>query len=327
MGSDWRPLPEELPLSARLLTEQLRALKDANGLSLADLAAATHYSRASWERWLNGKRLITHTALIGFTTLVEANTALLLTLHTQATTTPATPPTTAPAAPTTAAPTTAAPAPPSPSAATPVPPKPVPTPRVPVTPAPRDRSRQRPTRRVVVLTALCAVLVAATLLVVALTGTGASAGTSQLSQARALLTLLNTAADNRAVAVAAVVDIEQCQSLPQSAADLDQMGRLRAAMVTQLSRLRTDRLAQHQALVSALDQGWQASQRADDDYANWAQASAAACTAGHRPAATAWKLQGDEASADATAAKQRAAVLWNAVATANGLSDITADQL
>jgi hypothetical protein len=179
----------------------------------------------------------------------------------------------------------------------------------------------------VVLTALCAVLVAATLLVLALTGTGADASTSQLSQARALLTLLNTAADNRAVAVAAVVDIEQCQSLPQSAADLDQMGRLRAAMVTQLSRLRTDRLAQHQALVSALDQGWQASQRADDDYAHWAQASAAACTAGHRPTATAWKLQGDEASADATAAKQRAAVLWNAVATANGLSDITADQL
>ena len=175
--------------------------------------------------------------------------------------------------------------------------------------------------------ALCAVLVATLLLLPRQTSAGSGGDTSQLAQAQALLTLLSSAADTREVAVAAVVDIEQCQSLPQSVADLDQMGRLRAGMVTQLSRLRTDRLPQQQALVSALDQGWQASQRADDDYARWAQASVAACADGHHPSATAWKLQGDEASADATAAKQRAAVLWNAVATADGLSSITADQL
>jgi len=59
MGSTWKPLPDELSDSARLLTEELRAVKDRSGLSLSEMATATHYSRASWERWLNGKRLIT----------------------------------------------------------------------------------------------------------------------------------------------------------------------------------------------------------------------------------------------------------------------------
>ncbi len=30
-------------------------LKDGSGLSLAQISARTHYSRASWERWFNGK--------------------------------------------------------------------------------------------------------------------------------------------------------------------------------------------------------------------------------------------------------------------------------
>ena len=84
MGSQWRPLSEELPLPARLLTERLRALKDADALSLADIAAATHYSRASWERWLNGKRLITRAALLGFAEAVGADAAPLLLLLEQA---------------------------------------------------------------------------------------------------------------------------------------------------------------------------------------------------------------------------------------------------
>ena len=36
---------------------------------LALLAARTHYSRSSWERWLNGKRLITTQALLAFAEL------------------------------------------------------------------------------------------------------------------------------------------------------------------------------------------------------------------------------------------------------------------
>ncbi|MFJ8430509.1 DUF2690 domain-containing protein [Kitasatospora sp. NPDC094019] len=63
MGSAWKQLPDDLSDPARRLTEELRAVKDATGLSLSELAALTHYSRASWERWLNGKRVITEQAL------------------------------------------------------------------------------------------------------------------------------------------------------------------------------------------------------------------------------------------------------------------------
>ncbi|MEU9075341.1 DUF2690 domain-containing protein [Kitasatospora sp. NPDC048538] len=63
MGSAWKNLPEELSEPARDLAGELRTIKDAAGLSLAELATRTHYSRASWERWLNGKRVITQQAL------------------------------------------------------------------------------------------------------------------------------------------------------------------------------------------------------------------------------------------------------------------------
>lgn len=321
MGSQWRPLPEELPLPARLLTERLRALKDANALSLADISAATHYSRASWERWLNGKRLITRAALLGFAETVGADAAPLLVLLDQAGSAPR-----GQGGPVAAAEpdegnlpaVVAAPAPPESGTGRPLPPV------VSGVVLTARRGRRVP-RRLWAWVAGCCVLLSGVTAVLAAVGPGASG--SQLSQGRALSTLLNSAADNRAVAVAAVVDIEQCQNLGQAAADLGQMARLHGGMVGQLARLSTDRLAQHQALVAALDQGWQASQRADQDYARWAQDSESACGRGHRPADTAWKLQGDEASAAASAAKQRAAVLWNAVAEQNGLPPITADQL
>jgi tetratricopeptide (TPR) repeat protein/transcriptional regulator with XRE-family HTH domain len=63
MGTNWAQLPSGLNPAARRLVGELRGLKDAHELSLAQLSAATHYSRASWERWLNGKRLITREAL------------------------------------------------------------------------------------------------------------------------------------------------------------------------------------------------------------------------------------------------------------------------
>ncbi|MEV7183258.1 DUF2690 domain-containing protein [Kitasatospora sp. NPDC093102] len=63
MGSAWKQLPEELPEPARRLAQELRDIKDTAGLSLSELAARTHYSRASWERWLNGKRVVTEQAV------------------------------------------------------------------------------------------------------------------------------------------------------------------------------------------------------------------------------------------------------------------------
>ncbi|MFF1906098.1 DUF2690 domain-containing protein [Kitasatospora sp. NPDC058218] len=73
MGSAWKQLPDDLSVPAKLLTEELRAVKDATGLSLSELASRTHYSRASWERWLNGKRIITEQALDALTKAVECD--------------------------------------------------------------------------------------------------------------------------------------------------------------------------------------------------------------------------------------------------------------
>ncbi|MFG3228564.1 DUF2690 domain-containing protein [Kitasatospora sp. NPDC048194] len=77
MASAWKELPEELPPAARRLADELRALKDATGLSLAELAGRTHYSRASWERWLNGKRVVTEQALEALVASVECDAAEL----------------------------------------------------------------------------------------------------------------------------------------------------------------------------------------------------------------------------------------------------------
>jgi len=77
VGSTWSPLPTGLNPAARRLVGELRTLKDEHGLSLAQLSAATHYSRASWERWLNGKRLITTDALSSVATRFGADPLLL----------------------------------------------------------------------------------------------------------------------------------------------------------------------------------------------------------------------------------------------------------
>ncbi|MGA5823956.1 DUF2690 domain-containing protein [Kitasatospora sp. NPDC094028] len=77
MGSAWKKLPEELSEPARALVDGLRAVKDSTGLSLSELAARTHYSRASWERWLNGKRIITEQALEALVGTVDCDAAAL----------------------------------------------------------------------------------------------------------------------------------------------------------------------------------------------------------------------------------------------------------
>ncbi|GEB49784.1 helix-turn-helix domain-containing protein [Streptomyces cacaoi] len=55
--SDWKALPEALELDVRRLVEELRRAKDAAGLTLAQLATVTAYSKSSWERCLNGSQL------------------------------------------------------------------------------------------------------------------------------------------------------------------------------------------------------------------------------------------------------------------------------
>ncbi|GAA2825903.1 DUF2690 domain-containing protein [Kitasatospora sp. CM 4170] len=84
MASAWKELPDELSEPAARLTDRLRAVKDATGLSLSELATRTHYSRASWERWLNGKRVITEQALEALIGTVECDGPALRALWAQA---------------------------------------------------------------------------------------------------------------------------------------------------------------------------------------------------------------------------------------------------
>ncbi|MBC3839896.1 helix-turn-helix domain-containing protein [Streptacidiphilus sp. 4-A2] len=85
MGSTWKPLPEELSDAGRKLAEELRSIKDSSGLSLSAMAAATHYSKASWERWLNGKRLITTEGVRALAACTDSDPAGLLALLDEAT--------------------------------------------------------------------------------------------------------------------------------------------------------------------------------------------------------------------------------------------------
>ncbi|MFJ9771866.1 DUF2690 domain-containing protein [Kitasatospora sp. NPDC101157] len=85
MASAWKDLPEELSEPARLLAQELRTIKDAAGLSLSELAGRTHYSRASWERWLNGKRVVTEQALEALIGAVDCDATALRRLWRQAT--------------------------------------------------------------------------------------------------------------------------------------------------------------------------------------------------------------------------------------------------
>ncbi|MEV7601775.1 DUF2690 domain-containing protein [Kitasatospora sp. NPDC089797] len=77
MAAAWKDLPDELSEPARLLAEELRTIKDTAGLSLSELAGRTHYSRASWERWLNGKRVVTEQALEALIGAVDCDATAL----------------------------------------------------------------------------------------------------------------------------------------------------------------------------------------------------------------------------------------------------------
>ncbi|MFI9365036.1 DUF2690 domain-containing protein [Kitasatospora sp. NPDC053057] len=84
MSQSWKPLPDDLSEPARRLAEELRAVKDAHRISLAELGKRTYLSKASWERWLNGKRLITSQALAGMIAALDCDGELLTSLLQQA---------------------------------------------------------------------------------------------------------------------------------------------------------------------------------------------------------------------------------------------------
>ncbi|MFF0413781.1 DUF2690 domain-containing protein [Kitasatospora sp. NPDC004745] len=73
MSKGWQPFPDDLSDESRALAEELRAVKDAHRLSFADLGRRTGLSKASWERWTNGKRLIGEQALDALIAAVECD--------------------------------------------------------------------------------------------------------------------------------------------------------------------------------------------------------------------------------------------------------------
>lgn len=79
--SRWKGLPDSLDHRVVRLVVQLRRLKDHSGLSLASLAAGTSYSKSSWERYLNGKKLPPRDAVQELARVCGGDATRLLALH------------------------------------------------------------------------------------------------------------------------------------------------------------------------------------------------------------------------------------------------------
>ncbi|MET9291217.1 helix-turn-helix domain-containing protein [Streptomyces sp. NPDC003077] len=77
----WKELPAPLDHRARQLVVQMRRLKDHSGLSLIALAAKTAYSKSSWERYLNGRKLPPKEAVEALARACGADPVRLLALH------------------------------------------------------------------------------------------------------------------------------------------------------------------------------------------------------------------------------------------------------
>lgn len=77
----WKELPDSLDERVRKLIIQLRRLKDRSGLSLVSLESKTGYSRASWERYFNGKALPPRQAVEALARVVGTEPTQVLVLH------------------------------------------------------------------------------------------------------------------------------------------------------------------------------------------------------------------------------------------------------
>ncbi|MEU6062030.1 hypothetical protein [Streptomyces sp. NPDC047097] len=147
-------------------------------------------------------------------------------------------------------------------------------------------------------------------------------------QAEALDKLLAESNDSRAAVIRSVESIKRCDDLDQAAGDLRGAAGQRRGLVTKLQQLSVDKLPGHAELTSALTDAWQASARADDHYATWAdQAKSRKVCKGGQARSTGATAQANKASGEATAAKRKAAPLWNGIAGKYGLTPHQPEQL
>ncbi|MFD4911534.1 helix-turn-helix domain-containing protein [Kitasatospora purpeofusca] len=66
------------------LSEELRLLKSASGLTYARISEHTHYAKSSWERWVNGKQFPPRDAVERIAVVCQADERRLLELWTLA---------------------------------------------------------------------------------------------------------------------------------------------------------------------------------------------------------------------------------------------------
>lgn len=147
-------------------------------------------------------------------------------------------------------------------------------------------------------------------------------------QAVALDALLADSGDSRESVIAAVEDVKGCENLQQAGADLIDAAQQRGDLVTRLSELPVDQLPNHAELTTALTNAWKASESADNHYASWAGqvAGKKGCHKG-QARTTGHTKKANEASATASAEKEKAAALWNSIAAEHGLTQRQASQL
>ncbi|MGJ5755683.1 peptidoglycan-binding protein [Streptomyces puniciscabiei] len=79
--SRWKQLPDSLDPRVRRLAVQMRRVKDHSGLGLQALAARTGYSRASWDRYLNGRSFPPQEAVAALARACDIDPARLLAMH------------------------------------------------------------------------------------------------------------------------------------------------------------------------------------------------------------------------------------------------------
>lgn len=148
------------------------------------------------------------------------------------------------------------------------------------------------------------------------------------AQAVELDKLLADSSNSRDAVINAVGNVKTCDNLDQAASDLRDAAKQRGELVTRLASLPVDKLPNHAQLTTALTNGWKASASADNHYAAWADQAAGkkGCRKG-QARTTGQKQAGDRASGTASTEKEKAAKLWNSIASKYGLTQRARTQL
>ncbi|RNF82109.1 hypothetical protein EEJ42_45760, partial [Streptomyces botrytidirepellens] len=147
-------------------------------------------------------------------------------------------------------------------------------------------------------------------------------------QAKALDALLKDSNNSRSAVINAVNNIKSCKALPKAASDLRTAARQRNDLVTRLGKLTVDKLPNQAQLTASLTKAWKSSAQADNQYAAWADQARGkkGCSKG-QARRTGRVGAAERASGEATAAKRKAAELWNPLAGKYGLTKHEATQL